>query len=401
MTDTEDRARSNYLLELTDDDLLRLIDERVATDGFFGRADFPTDLLTIHPALSRLREVQLIPPLPELIERQITQLVRLNGDGTFSFLVMRLDDAAALPFLLPEEARTAQTLRLIAVRMLPLGAVLGRFVAEHPEVTGSLPFSHADAGRGDGVVLSYCSARPAHALLPDSDFLHRRAYQDFQDELAAADVPWEERQPVAYWRGSATGPKDSDQDWRSMRRFRLCRLGLELADTGLLDFGVTRVTDRFRDPQVIAEIRGSRLTAPYARAIDQVRFKYLIDINGHTVTWSGLFVRLLTGSVVLRVDCPEDGTRQWYHDRLVPWENYVPVRADLSDLVEVVGRLRDNDELARDIGRRGRELALSLTYEGEIERALPVLHRCLLANAKVDGQLRSAVDPAAFGMGRK
>ena len=47
-------------------------------------------------------------------------------------------------------------------------------------------------------------------------------------------------------------------------------------------------------------------------------------------SWSGLFTKLLTGSTVLKVESPM-GFRQWYYDRLKPFEHYVPVRPDLAE----------------------------------------------------------------------
>ena len=44
----------------------------------------------------------------------------------------------------------------------------------------------------------------------------------------------------------------------------------------------------------------------------------------------------------------------WLHGALVPWRDYVPVKSDLSDLVERLEWLRANDEAARAIAESGR-----------------------------------------------
>lgn len=44
----------------------------------------------------------------------------------------------------------------------------------------------------------------------------------------------------------------------------------------------------------------------------------------------------------------------WLHGALVPWRDYVPVKPDLSDLVERLEWLRANDEAARTIAESGR-----------------------------------------------
>jgi len=40
---------------------------------------------------------------------------------------------------------------------------------------------------------------------------------------------------------------------------------------------------------------------------------------------------------------------QWFYDELVPWEHYVPVAHDLSDLFEKIDWLREHDDEARKI----------------------------------------------------
>ncbi len=56
-----------------------------------------------------------------------------------------------------------------------------------------------------------------------------------------------------------------------------------------------------------------------------------------------------------------------------------PVRSDLSDLVEVVAHYRKHARQAERIARRGRELALSLTYEKEFAFALRAVARAFAA----------------------
>ena len=104
---------------------------------------------------------------------------------------------------------------------------------------------------------------------------------------------------------------------------------------------------------------------PFARRQDLQKKRYQIDIDGYVSAWSALFTKLATGCPVLKVGS-RDGWRQWYYDRLVPWENYVPVRSDLSDLVEKTRWLMTHDADAQRIGVAGRSLAISLTYESQV-----------------------------------
>ena len=102
------------------------------------------------------------------------------------------------------------------------------------------------------------------------------------------------------------------------------------------------------------------------------QYKYHIDIDGNTNSWSAFFYRLLTGSPVLKIESGR-GMVQWFYDRLVPWRNYVPVAPDMSDLADKIKWLARNPSTAQTIGQRGRELADEMTYEREVERAMPVI----------------------------
>jgi hypothetical protein len=47
----------------------------------------------------------------------------------------------------------------------------------------------------------------------------------------------------------------------------------------------------------------------------------------------------------------------FYHSALEPWVHYVPLKKDLSDLLETLRWLKANDDRARQIGDAGRAFA--------------------------------------------
>jgi hypothetical protein len=83
------------------------------------------------------------------------------------------------------------------------------------------------------------------------------------------------------------------------------------------------------------------------------RWGALVDLEG--AGYSGRLKLLLhSGRPVLIQDRP---WREWYWEGLVAWENYVPVKRDLSDLVPRARWVQDNWQEAARIGRAGQELA--------------------------------------------
>ena len=53
-------------------------------------------------------------------------------------------------------------------------------------------------------------------------------------------------------------------------------------------------------------------------------------------------------------ECKDHHRGEWYYFLgLKPWKHYVPLRPDLSDLVEKTELLRQNDTLARQVAEDG------------------------------------------------
>src|SRR5690606_37830869 len=98
------------------------------------------------------------------------------------------------------------------------------------------------------------------------------------------------------------------------------------------------------------------------------------DVDGQTNTWSSLFIRMLLGCCVLKLDS-KFGFRQWYYDRLKPWEHYVPVKADASDLGEQIEWVRANDGRAAEIAANGQRLARTITFEAGKREAVELIER--------------------------
>ncbi len=239
------------------------------------------------------------------------------------------------------------------------------------ERDGRTMISFNDLGAEPG--LAFCGNAPGHILLPDFAFLQSRGYREARQHFARNQPGWEERSPRVFWRGSSVGQKN--HPILEMPRARLCLLAQEMgADWG--DIGLAAL---FHISEADAdELRRRQLVKDKVSWKELSNYRFHVDIDGHAASFAGLFLKLLSGGLVLKVQSPE-GCVQWYYDRLVPGENYVPVRSDLSDLVELVAYYRKHARQAERIARRGRELALSLTYEKEFAFALRAVARAFEA----------------------
>ena len=250
-----------------------------------------------------------------------------------------------------------------------LDATLPLFAACRDMEDGQTSVGIDDVSLAPG--LAFSDWRPDRFLVPDAIFLGEQAYRRVARHYAEHAVPWDERRPVAFWRGTTTG-RCAPGEWRTLDRVRLCELGAAHPD--LFDVGISDVVQL--NEADTAAVRASSLMRPFVPDTEFIRYRWQIDIDGNSNAWPGMFLKLLSGSPVLKV-ASRGGYRQWYYDRLVPGVNFVPVATDLSDLVEKVRWLKANAAEARRIGTAGRALALSMTVPAELQRAQPTIRAAL------------------------
>jgi hypothetical protein len=214
---------------------------------------------------------------------------------------------------------------------------------------------------------------PDHLLIPDNVFIPSKGYRDYKKRLVDAFVPWEHRLPVCFWRGSTTGQRPLGSTWAALPRIQFTTA---FKDGGaLFDIGISKIS-QIQDENAREEIRTSGLLKDYVPSHLQQKWKYLVDIDGNSNAWSGLFEKLLTGSPVFKIASPHQ-YRQWYYHKMIAWEHYVPVASDFSDLESKVRLLEKKDGLAEEIGAAGRALAESLTYESQLEVGALMINRAL------------------------
>ena len=248
-----------------------------------------------------------------------------------------------------------------------------------------------DEGIDPGV--SFCANDSRMTLVPDSVFIGTEAYtwnkQYFRDNA----VSWADRSARAFWRGSTTGQRTGDIF--ALPRVRLAKLGKDNPD--LFDVGITSVVQNNEQEKRLIESSG--LMAEFVHPHEFGRKRFLINIDGNTSAWSALMEQLNSGGLVFKVDSPFQ-YRQWFYDRLKPWENFIPVRSDLSDLIDLVKFFQNNDELAQSIASAGQALSFSMSLAGEISSASRSIQARIdrdrferqHANQATDAQKRESVE---------
>ena len=75
---------------------------------------------------------------------------------------------------------------------------------------------------------------------------------------------------------------------------------------------------------------------------EALKYKFLVSIDGETAAWKRPEWIMISESVLLKTTTK---FYQWYYDGLIPWLNYIPVRPDLSDVMEKIDWAKKNDKI--------------------------------------------------------
>ena len=163
------------------------------------------------------------------------------------------------------------------------------------------------------------------------------------EELLMARSPYKDER--IFWIGAETHPTR-----RALR-------DLALENPGIFDIELMEWT---RGPGNISRSKTRQVSIPEHRD-----YKYLVDCQGYG--YSGRLKWLLaSGRPVFVVDRRE--VEHW-HENMKPWVHYIPVSADLSDLLQNYKRVEESPGLYEEIGHNAREFAAShLRLEEQLVR---------------------------------
>jgi hypothetical protein len=291
-------------------------------------------------------------------------------EGNKEFVIWKLINSSEAEFKI-NFYQDEEVVKNIIGRIFHLFPLIQEFHQSTFFKVGSIQINPGDIAEGDG--LAYCSNQDGQVLIPDSGFVISKAYKETREFFKKNNVPWEAKKPIVFWRGTTTGTSPTGQ-WRDLQRIKLCKIAQNSINQNLFDIGLSGIVQLSKQDSSEIEKLG------YLKQFVPVKltnsYKYLVDIDGNSNAWSGLFEKLLSGSVVLKVASPNN-FRQWYYDELIPWVNFVPIDSDLTDLVDKIHWLHQNDDEARKIGENGAKLANELTYERELSRAFINISKAL------------------------
>ena len=191
-----------------------------------------------------------------------------------------------------------------------------------------------------------------YELIPDPYFIEYKGYINDIDI-----VKWEDKKPIAFWRGASTGGILREDTWQDIPRVKLALISESCG--AQLDAKISDVVQcESKELQTFLKQKtiysGSRI--PFSKFYE---YKYLINIDGNCCAWNSMFKKLKSNSVVLHV---ESDQRQWYYDKLKSWVHYIPIKNDLSDLIAIIHWCTWNDEKCKEIAQNSINLMRSIEY---------------------------------------
>ncbi|CAK5284942.1 unnamed protein product [Mycena citricolor] len=169
------------------------------------------------------------------------------------------------------------------------------------------------------------------------------------------NISWVNKESRIYWRGSSTGGHIYGTNYQSFPRFRLIDIARTENNSHLIDAKLTAFVDAqcaARSCNRDAIVSKYDIHGPRAPREDVYRHKYALDVDGNS--YSGRYLGLLrSGSLVFKSTAFEEYFSGW----LRPYEHYIPVRPDLSDLVDKIAWAQTHDAEARAIQANGQVFA--------------------------------------------
>ena len=159
-----------------------------------------------------------------------------------------------------------------------------------------------------------------------------------------SNLKWSEKKPRVVFRGSLTGCFTNSGNAR-IRGYEIARTRKDL-----FDYGITSLNQRIKkhsplSPLVIFNNQNIAVS-PKLTSEEVSSHKFILVLEGHVIAFRTA-VQMLSKSCILLQDSKYVA---WYYHLLKPYEHYVPVKEDLSDLVEKAEWCLENDSKCKQIG---------------------------------------------------
>ena len=174
-------------------------------------------------------------------------------------------------------------------------------------------------------------------LLPDIHYIRAKGYKENFDKIDNSRVYFYNKLPKCIWRGyldNGTNNNFLNPDGKH---------GLNQRQY------FKKLYDEKRFPNVNFEDKKTSME-------EQLKYKYILDIDGFSNTWDATVWKLYSGSVLFKT---KSKWKQWYYDEMKEWEHYVPIENDFSDLNDKIEWCIHNEDKCLKITENAHQFVLN------------------------------------------
>ena len=173
---------------------------------------------------------------------------------------------------------------------------------------------------------------------------------------------WKNKKPSFFFRGTVTGKYYNDVFKNDRLKFAKFLDNLKISNNklyNLFDFSLytNKLDIKIENNQLIFydcnKVKKNFIN--YDELFNKPKnyrnseFKYIINIDGEVNAWR-LAAELSYNSVILIVKS-QYNYRSWFYKYLEPYVHYIPIKNDLSNLLEEINKLIDDDIYAENIAK--------------------------------------------------
>ena len=187
-------------------------------------------------------------------------------------------------------------------------------------------------------------------LFPDFDALSGYLKELEEVQKGNSLFSWNQKRDQAVWRGAMTGGVFNPNNFLNFPRTKIVSLSLEFPN--LIDARFTHLTQCENCKRI--KRRFSRYFSDFLPIFNHIAFKYQILVDGNSCAYARAYWQLFSNCVILKQD---SDSIQWYYRALEPYVHYIPVKADMSNLVDQIRWAKENDQQAETISQQAQAFA--------------------------------------------
>jgi hypothetical protein len=195
-------------------------------------------------------------------------------------------------------------------------------------------------------------------IFPSRDFLD--SIYTMNSNMKNINFDFKNKKSIAIFRGSITGNDRTISNQRVQAKILSLKypsiLDVELIKTFkyyMFEPYVGCVHTLIDDPIIYNPDQDS---IKFMSSFDQYKQnKYILHIDGFVSAWR-LVYELFSMCVILKVDSP---WIEHYYDQLVPWVHYIPIKSDLSNLIQTIIWCLSHDDICYTIAKNAYNYAVN------------------------------------------